>query len=505
MLHARNALEALAARPELVKDDEHKSASDQASLTAVDAVRALPPEDAVLRPRIAELMRLNAADLSFRADKPLNERHPLARFLLAAQLEDLKRAAPEEVRAHPSASEFPGEVAPDAARQPVELTADGNAIGWQGTGLYAPAGEVLTIRALDGGDAAGFDVRIGCHTDRLWRLASWKRAPEISREWSLEAGPAEETRVASPFGGLVYIIADKQAKGRAVRLEVRGAVRAPRFIRGQTTITEWRETISAYPAPWAELEGRKIIVSVPSSAVRSLDDPEALMTLWDRIADAEDELATADNLERNGRPDRFAADVQISAGYMHSGYPIMTHLDAVDEMTQAEKLGKGSWGLFHELGHNHQSGDWTFGGTVEVTCNLFTLYAMEHACGRAWGEGHDALKNRAEMIGRHLALGAPFDKWKSDPFLALQMYMQLVEGFGWETYRKVFAEYRGLPRDQRPDSDDQKRDQWMVRFSRAAGRNLGPFFEAWGVPTSEEARRSITDLPAWMPDGFPPE
>ena len=37
------------------------------------------------------------------------------------------------------------------------------------------------------------------------------------------------------------------------------------------------------------------------------------------------------------------------------------------------------------------------------------------------------------------------------------------------------------------------------------GRNLGPFFQAWGVPTSEKARVSIADLPAWMPDNFLPK
>ncbi|NQT83440.1 hypothetical protein HQ563_10470, partial [bacterium] len=60
-----------------------------------------------------------------------------------------------------------------------------------------------------------------------------------------------------------------------------------------------------------------------------------------------------------------------------------------------------------------------------------------------------------------------------------------------------------LPDDQRPKTNDQKRDQWMVRFSRTVGRNLGPVFQAWGVPTSEKARASITDLPVWMPDDIP--
>jgi len=43
----------------------------------------------------------------------------------------------------------------------------------------------------------------------------------------------------------------------------------------------------------------------------------------------------------------------------------------------------------------------------------------------------------------------------------------------------------------------------MVRFSRACGRNLGPFFVAWGVPTSEAARKSIESLPEWMPGDWP--
>jgi len=34
------------------------------------------------------------------------------------------------------------------------------------------------------------------------------------------------------------------------------------------------------------------------------------------------------------------------------------------------------------------------------------------------------------------------------------------------------------------------------------GKNLGPFFQAWGVPTSERARVSIENFPHWMPTGF---
>jgi hypothetical protein len=122
-------------------------------------------------------------------------------------------------------------------------------------------------------------------------------------------------------------------------------------------------------------------------------------------------------------------------------------------------------------------------------------------------KGHPSITKRVRKrnTDRYFADGCDFEKWKRDPFLALCTYMQLQEAFGWEPFTKVFKEYRTLTQEQRPRSDDEKRDQWMVRFSRAVGRNLGPFFQAWAVPTTEKARSSIADLPGWMPDGFPPE
>jgi len=161
------------------------------------------------------------------------------------------------------------------------------------------------------------------------------------------------------------------------------------------------------------------------------------------------------------------------------------------------------WGLFHELGHNHQVRDWTFRGTGEVTVNLFTLYVFDKVCGFA----PKTLRNfneegRAKMLKAYHERGTDFEEWKRKPFLALLMYIQLQEAFGWEAFRSVFAEYRNLPAEERPENDDERRDQWMVRFSRTVERNLSPFFEAWGIPISKEAQNSIAELPVWMPEGL---
>jgi hypothetical protein len=305
-------------------------------------------------------------------------------------------------------------------------------------------------------------------------------------------------RVASAFGGLVYIEVPRGGAG-SLRVTVAGAVESPRFALGKTTPEEWAR-LRAAPGPWGELESGKVIVSVPSAHLRTLVDPTRVLELWDRISDAHATLAGIPLLPQ--RPHRFVADMQISAGYMHSGYPIMTHLDAAEDMVRVERLSKGCWGLLHELGHNHQEDEWTFEGTGEVTCNLFALHAIDTVCTPdAGGRGHPGV-NTPPSLDAYLEGGAKFEHWKRDPFLALHMYVQLERAFGWETYKRVFAAYRALPAHERPRSDDDRRDQWMVRFSRACGKNLGPFFEAWGVPTSEGARRAIAGLPEWMPEGW---
>lgn len=465
----------------------------QAAHTLTAAIRVLPSDHALVV-RCRALLDGHAHPIIPTQGSPIRAAQAVERVLIALGVEMEKRTAHDEVRADPASSSFPGAVPADAPTVTRTLTLDAGIPEWHSTGLYARPGSPIVIRA--DGDVRGYRVRIGCHTDHLWHHDRWSRVPDVSRDWPLQPGA---TAVNSAFGGLVYIDVPGRQRGERT-FTIEGAVESPRFVRGVTTPEEWQR-VRAAPGPWGELESRRIIVNVPSDALRTLDDPEALMAFWDAISDAHATLGGVPIPPR--RPHRFVADVQISAGYMHSGYPIMTHLDAVDEMTTLGKLKAGSWGLLHELGHNHQVDDWTFEGTGEVTCNLFALHAIDTICSPPQGSrGHPGV-NTPPSLARHLAAGAPFADWKKDPFLALHMYVQLEEAFGWETYKRVFAEYRDLPRGERPKSDAERRDQWMVRFSRACGRNLGPFFEAWGVPTSEAARASIAALPAWMPDDWP--
>ncbi len=83
-----------------------------------------------------------------------------------------------------------------------------------------------------------------------------------------------------------------------------------------------------------------------------------------------------------------------------------------------------------------------------------------------------------EKTAAHLAAGATLEPWKGDPFLALMIYAQLQQASGWEPFIKVFAEYKTLESGERPKTEANRHGQFMLRFSRATGKNPGPFFKA---------------------------
>ncbi|MFN4242527.1 MAG: M60 family metallopeptidase [Tepidisphaerales bacterium] len=498
-----HALDALAALPKrLAGDAGGRDAASRAAAAAADIVllaAGYAPETS----RFGVMLSERLADLPERPyptpQRPLTDRMPLERVAHAVDLLRLERLPVSELVAHPASAAFPGGVAADAPRVCRAVRVDLSRPRWHSTGLYAPPGAKLTVRlrAGPGSGVHGVGLRIGPHTDDLRHLPTWKRPPQISRHVVL-SGRGEE-RVGSPFGGLIYVDVPAGRSG-VVDVEIDGAVEAPLFVLGETTAEQW-QTARMAAGPWAELvvPGR-VVLTTTSEAIRELEDPTEVLEHWKAVLDAMAELA---GIAADRRvPERIVADVQISAGYMHSGYPIMTHLDVARAMVDLPALRtlKGGWGFYHELGHNHQRPEWTFDGTVEVTCNLFVHYVFEKVVGMSALEAAERAigPSMRRLIDAHLA--APdFERWKAEPFLALAMYAQLHTHFGWGPFEAVFREYAALPPGERPRTDDEKRDQWLVRLSRAVGRDLGPFFERWGVPVSAEAKAQVAGMPVWQP------
>ncbi|MCA9054525.1 MAG: M60 family metallopeptidase [Planctomycetaceae bacterium] len=465
----------------------------QASATLEATVAILPVDDELLRPDLEALLKDRCPEMTIpRPRAAVPESNFFGRLQVAYETRRVLDTPVDQLQPHPMGDVFPSQPAERAKGVRQAVMVDTARPRWHSTGLYARSGDAVTVTVPKGAAGQGLSVRIGPHKDKLWHKDKWQRAPEITRTFAI----AEPTTLAgSGFGGLIYIEVPRDCRLGTIEVTIDGGVPAPLYVHGETTQADWRKARSA-PAPWAELASSKFIITLPADAIRNLDRPNDLMDYWDRVLDACADLATIPH-ERQS-PERFVIDAQISAGYMHAGYPIMAPLNLAEEVTDLATLQrKGNWGVYHEVGHNHQQPEWTWDGLGEVTVNLFSIYVLEHI--NPGAPLHGAIQ--PDKLAR---MTAAFDRTgKLDgPFEQLMPYIQLRAAFGWEPFQKVFAEYLALPEAERPKSTQERKDQWLVRFSETVGHDLGPFYASWKIGMSPEAMQKVRHLPAWMPEKF---
>lgn len=410
----------------------------------------------------------------------------------------------------PAAANYPGAIPDQAPRVERSVTIDGTWRGWlsgrgaggwaakemRPTGLYAAPGEVVTVTAPQETWGRGFEIVIGAYNGGLENREKWERYPRLQHAVEINGAM---TTISNALGGLVTIRVPRDAKFPSVGFKIAGAIEAPLYIEGQTDLREWRDRIRKSPAPWAELAGKRIILALPSQYVRKLDNPDKVLAVWDRYIEKAAELCGG--VDRNlYRAERIVFERQPSAGYMHSGYPVAAPQDkSVEQAVDSESLAKdGNWGFFHEYGHNHQHDLWSLPGTGETTCNLWSVYLFEELIGKPRAEGHDAIRplDRKQRMNAYREGGRNFDRdWSM--WTALETYLQVQETFGWDPFKNVFAEYNALPEAEWPKTQQEKNDQWVIRLSKACGKNLAPFWRAWNVPLSGSVDSELAGLPVW--------
>jgi hypothetical protein len=155
------------------------------------------------------------------------------------------------------------------------------------------------------------------------------------------------------------------------------------------------------------------------------------------------------------------------------------------------------WGFYHEIGHNHQRPSFTFQGAGEVTNNVLGMYCYEAVLGKDWLMGHPAIsaEARRENLQRMRQAKDKWALWQSDPFTALHMYIQLIQAFGWQSWRAYLHSFADGSFGEPPRNDAEARDQLLTRYSKIVGENLSEFFEFWGIPLSSAAKAQVQALP----------
>lgn len=122
-------------------------------------------------------------------------------------------------------------------------------------------------------------LRVGCHTDVLQADDEYRRWPNITKVFPI---CTNVIRACSPFGGLVYFESPEGKSSLKAKLE--NVVECPYFdLCDQDSVNTWPHRKHAQGL-WAELAGELITITLPSSAVRHVENPTQIVKLYDRYA-----------------------------------------------------------------------------------------------------------------------------------------------------------------------------------------------------------------------------
>ena len=248
----------------------------------------------------------------------------LTQCIMVVLIQDIITKLPVEfITAAPEAKDFPGLCPPESvATHELEVRLRNEM--WMSTGLWLPAGKVGHI-IMHTGTTASLTIQVGAHTESLLtRQGPWKRWPVVYSTFDLNG---EITKIASPFGGIVYIVVQDldPAEEHRAKLTFEGFARHPRAVIGKPEI--WEQTKN-FGAPWAELYSKMIIFTLPTEKLAKIENVDtALSHLDDIVTHVTQFMSYTMN-----RPYRVVFDVQLATNSIECEYPIVLPIEDLEDV-----------------------------------------------------------------------------------------------------------------------------------------------------------------------------
>lgn len=265
-----------------------------------------------LKAALEELLYRRGGEVVCGPSRGVSIKYPLELLLVRYQSWKAQSLPIDELYPAKSADLWPGAVPKDAERVTKKVTLYPGEGGWISTGLYVPPGEVVTLRC--GSLSGSLTARIGCHSDKLdpqiipldedgneigglydpvapnlakvkmgWEQVTDKRAlwrwPDMVRDFRITKKRQE---IGHVLGGVLWL--QWGGGSRPMDVEISGCVQMPWFRLGLDTDEDWVNTISKYPAPWAEIQTKTVILTVESRHVRNIKHMTALAQWWGKAA-----------------------------------------------------------------------------------------------------------------------------------------------------------------------------------------------------------------------------
>ncbi|MCQ6333076.1 MULTISPECIES: M60 family metallopeptidase [Bacillus cereus group] len=356
---------------------------------------------------------------------------------------------------------------------------------YEPTGLYAKPNEQITINVEGNQD---IQVYIGTYSyDASWR--------EDSKIKSFTLKPGINT-IQSPNGGMIYFY-NKQP-GDSIRTTITtGGTTTPFFELGKHTKQDLINMLDQYPNAHAvELKGERVLITASPARVKkyllgSNTDPVQLLKKMDEATRIQDKVAGLSEeqvdkhyvhyVEENHSPDYYMYATSYRTAYVG---------DAIQYVLDINKFITDGWGPWHEAGHLRQQSPWKFYNMTEVQNNIYSL-SVEKAFNQPSNLEKSGIYPKAfqylEQVNKN------YDEI-SDVFVKLVMLWQLQLAYGEDFYPKLHQLYRDMPSSELPQTDENKKQLFMISASKVAKQNLIPFFEKWGLRPNNDTIQKVAVL-----------
>ncbi|HDR8112254.1 TPA: hypothetical protein QCZ04_005516 [Bacillus cereus] len=356
---------------------------------------------------------------------------------------------------------------------------------YEPTGLYAKPNEQITINVEGNQD---IQVYIGTYSyDASWR--------EDSKIKSFTLKPGVNT-IQSPNGGLIYFY-NKQQGGTIRTTITTGGTTTPFFELGKHTKQDLINMLDQYPNAHAvELKGERVLITASPARVKkyllgSNTDPVQLLKKMDEATRIQDKVAGLSEeqvdkhyvhyVEENHSPDYYMYATSYRTAYVG---------DAIQYVLDINKFITDGWGPWHEAGHLRQQSPWKFYNMTEVQNNIYSL-SVEKAFNQPSNLEKSGIYPKAfqylEQVNKN------YDEI-SDVFVKLVMLWQLQLAYGEDFYPKLHQLYRDMPSSELPQTDENKKQLFMISASKVAKQNLIPFFEKWGLRPNNDTIQKVAAL-----------
>ncbi|MDY0853820.1 M60 family metallopeptidase [Bacillus thuringiensis] len=353
------------------------------------------------------------------------------------------------------------------------------------TGLYAKPNEEITIDVEGNNEITAYIGAFSYNRN--------SQGEELVKSFTLKPGT---NTIRYEGGGMIYFY-NKQENGTIRTTIQKGGTPVPYFELGKHTKQDLIDMLNQNPNSFAvELKGERVLITATPERVKkyllgSNTDPGQLLKKMDEATRIQDRMSGLTEEQVDKHYIHYVEDKDNKSGFMYATEYRTAYVgDAIQYVLDINKFTTDGWGPWHEAGHLRQQVPWRFYNMGEVQNNIYSL-AVEKAFGQPSRLEEEGVYPK---VSKYLVQENKNYDEISDVFVKLAMLWQLHLAYGEEFYPKLHQMYRDMPSNEIPQTDETKKQLFMITASKAAKQNLIPFFEKWGLRPSNDTIQKIASL-----------